>query len=196
MYFFQISAPLAVSQSVKGEEGSEGEKGKKSQLRFDDEEEKQRTLKIVSEGDTDLVSGTKVVLSEGSDLAAVGDGNRTSLAVSLVVAGLLVVLELRGRREESEHGREEGEGKKKTYALHEGKKVLATAPSGLVEVIPVAVGSASVHHEVDGASSAENVGAAVRTERSVRKVRKKRETTTNGTSDLRPRRYDDCMVSS
>jgi hypothetical protein len=80
---------------------------------------------------------------------------------------------------------EKKERKRKTYALHERKEVLTTAPSGLVEVVPVAVGGASVHHEVDGAATAENVGAAVEGERSARKGRRKenRRRTGRGTCD-------------
>jgi hypothetical protein len=88
--FLVACCSSGLSQSVKGEERREGKRKKR--------EEKQRTLKIVGERNANLVSGTEVVLSEGRDLAAVGDGDRTSLAVGLVVAGLLVVLELRGKR--------------------------------------------------------------------------------------------------
>lgn len=41
------------------------------------------------------MGGAEVVLSERSNLAAVRDGDRTSLPVRVVVARLLVVLELR-----------------------------------------------------------------------------------------------------
>jgi hypothetical protein len=58
MYFFQISAPLAVVQS-------RSKKGGQRDWRKGADE---RTLKVVGEGDADLVRGAKEILSERRNL--------------------------------------------------------------------------------------------------------------------------------
>ena len=77
------------------------------------------------------------VLGDGHDLPTVRDSDRTVIAVSIVVAGLLIVLE----------------------TLHEWQEVLGGPTLGL-EVVPVRSRCTGVHLEIDGRTTAKDVRTA------------------------------------
>lgn len=94
-------------------------------------------LEIVGDGDVEGLGSTEEVLHDGVGVVSEGNLDRSLEPVEFgVVAGPLVGLEL----------------------LHERKHVLGRPSLGL-EVIEVGGGGTSVHHEVDGASTTEDVRA-------------------------------------
>jgi hypothetical protein len=101
MYLRQISTPFAVVRSASAWEGATAEA---SQLpRSRDTRRRQQplkegvdtgiTLKIIGERNSDLVRRAKVVLSQRSDLSALGDGDGPSDTMKIIRNRILVVLE-------------------------------------------------------------------------------------------------------